>query len=295
MDNMIITLDKERLVKIRKSKKMTQADLAAKLGVSLRSYSMYENLNEETSLSSLEFSRLARALKYPAHFFWGSLPASAVLYWQQTDKYVNFSKWIAEQGFGNLKVNGLPGDPKLRDPLLKLVDAFEEVYDIKEKRKLSEKIRKRFACEDAVDELRNAVSDIPPRFYVIKIPRLRVYEDYYYDEETDKEHTWFVYDWTTRVDGLISFDTDFDPETMPLDYNYMIGQHDIFWDDEKYEDMVITEHCKQALDARPTIVFEDNENGELRAEPVSLEGEVCEAEIQEILKKSSEKNKDDGT
>jgi len=295
MDNMIITLDKERLVKIRKSKKMTQADLAAKLGVSLRSYSMYENLNEETSLSSLEFSRLARALKSPAHFFWGRLPSSAVLYWQQTRNYANFSKWIAEKFFGNLQIKGLPGDPELRDPLLKLIDAFEEVYDIEKKRKLSEKIRKRFACEDAVDELRNAVSDIPPRFYVIKIPRLRVYEDYYYDEETDKEHTWFVYDWTTRVDGLISFDTDFDPETMPLDYNYMIGQHDIFWDDEKYEDMVITEHRKQALDARPTIVFEDDENGELREEPVSLEGEVGGAKIQEVLKKPSEKNKDDGT
>ena len=292
---MIITLDKERLVKIRKSQKMTQAELAAKLEISLRSYSMYENLNEETSLSSLEFSRLARALKSPAHFFWGSLPSSAVLYWQQTDKYVNFSKWIAEQFFGNLKVNGLPGDPKLRDPLLKLIDTFEEVYDIDKKRKLSEKIRNRFACEDAVDELRNAVNDMPPRFYIVKIPRLRVHQDYYHDEETGKDHTWFVYDWTTQVDGLISFDTDFDPETVPLSYSYMTGKWDIFWDYDDFGDTVMTEHCKEALDARPTIEFEDNENGELRVEPVSLEGEVCEAEIQEILKKPSEKNKDDGT
>ena len=277
---MTIILDKERLVKIRKACKKTQADLAADLGMSLRTYSSYENLNEETELSSLELSRLAHALKYPAHFLWGSLPPTAVLYWQQTENHSLVAQFIAEQRFGNLKVDGLPGDHKLRAPLLKLVDTFEEERDKATKRKLSERIRTRFECEDAVDELRHATDDIPPRFYIVKVPTLRVSEGYYYDDDTGKDWDWTEYKWTTQVDALISFDPEFDPEMRALNYNnYQSGKTNVFYDWDEYTDEQIAKYRKDALDARPSIELEETANVELKAEPVSFDIEVGEAEL----------------
>lgn len=289
---MSITLDKARLVKIRKAKKMTQAELAAELKVSLRTYSAYESSGEETLLSSLEIARLANALRCPAHFLWGSLPHSAILYWQHTENYSLVAQFIAEQRFGNLKVDGVPSDADLREPLLKLIDVFEKEYEDGSKPKLSEKIRTRFACEDAVDQLRNTANDIPAKFYIVKVPCLRVTPDYYYNDETDTEHTWFNYIWTTQIDALISFDNSFDPETRPLNYsNYRSGATGIFFDYDEYGDEVITESVQEALNARPAIELEETENIELKAEPVSFDMEAGEAELKVSKgKKSSSGN-----
>lgn len=280
MDNTTIILDKERLVKIRKACKKTQADLATDLGMSLRTYSAYENMNAEIELSALEFSRLANALKYPAHFLWGSLPPTAVLYWQQTQNHSLVAQFIAEQRFGNLKVDGLPGDHKLRSPLLKLIDTFEEERDNTVKQKLSEQIRTRFECEDAVDELRHATDDIPPRFYIVKVPTLHVSDGYYYGDDTSKDYDWIEYKWATQVDALISFDPEFDPETRALNYNsYQSGKTDIFYDWDAYTDEEIAKYRKDALDARPSIELEETENVELKAEPASFDIEAGEAEL----------------
>ena len=62
-----VEYDKERLVALRKSNRLTQAKAAEKLGISTRLYSDYENPKMETSVTEYMLCKMAYIFNRPVH------------------------------------------------------------------------------------------------------------------------------------------------------------------------------------------------------------------------------------
>lgn len=222
---MEILLDKKRVIGHRKAKKMTQIQVAAKLGMSTRTYSDYENLATETKFSSLEMHNLAKALGISVFGIWGEIPKNgyATCYYKPTQKYSNFAKFIARGHFAHLSVNGLPSEKSHRDPLLELIDIHERETspEADADPNLSTVLRERFKCEDIIEKLADeTATDTPAKFMVMSKPYLKV-NPVDFDEERGQI---FGFSWSHRIQGLIDFD-ETDPEKEPDSYKFVSGMN----------------------------------------------------------------------
>ncbi|MDB2603571.1 helix-turn-helix domain-containing protein [Planktomarina temperata] len=252
---MEILLDKKRVIGHRKAKKMTQIQVAAKLGMSTRTYSDYENLATETKLSSLEMHKLANALGVSVYAIWGEIPEDgrATCYYKPTRRYSNFAKFIAQGQFAQLSVNGLPSEKSHRDPLLELIEVHEREIspEADADPKLSTFLRERFKCEDIIEQLADEIAtDNPAKFMVMVKPILKV-EQVDFDDDRGKL---FGFNWSLQILGKIDFD-DTDPEKVPHYYTFVRGRdsHILcpdFWTDV---DPNRAQYEQEALEARGEI------------------------------------------
>lgn len=256
--SMDIKLDRERLIKIRKSNKLTQAEVAMRLGISLRTYSDYENTSSKALLSHLEISKLAQVLQVVVSSLWDSIPLRATLFYAPTSNYSAWAKFLADGIFDDLKVWGIPNEKRLREPLLKLVEVYEAGDKATlEDKKLSSSIQRSFDCDDWVHELvaKKDITDVPPKLMIMRVPSLRVTEDLALHPDTDEAVSWNDYNW--RVDWRAKIDfTGSDPETNPISNAYILGKAHVFdyWEEEEE---VVDLYVTQALKARPDIRFQD--------------------------------------
>lgn len=261
---MEILLDKKRVIGHRKAKKMTQIQVAAKLGMSTRTYSDYENLATETKLSSLEMHKLAKALGVWVYAIWGEIPEDgrATCYYKPTRKYSNFAKFIARGHFDHLSVVGLPSEKSHRDPLLELIDIHERETspEADADPNLSTVLRERFKCEDIIEQLADeTATDNPAKFMVMLKPLLKVQQ---VDFDDDRGNL-FAFSWSHFILGQIDFD-DTDPEKAPDRYTFVHGKdsHILcpdFWNDV---DPNRAQYEQEALEARgeidmPAEMFKD--------------------------------------
>ena len=278
---MDIKIDKERITKIRKSKKLTQADMASRLNMSLRTYSDYENTSVKGSLSHLEVFRLSRTLNVVVSDLWNFIPHSVILFYFSTSDHSKWAKLLADGKFESLEVSGLPDTKRLREPLLKLVEVHEASKEDKKNEKLSSSIQRSFDCDDWVQELvaPKDETDVPTKIMAMRVPALEVnnFPSPHPDERSNEIIDDYYYNWSVKWHAKIDF-TGIDPETKPIPLEYRSGpDSNVFfsefdgWDieyasNENEEDQVKAEiektegHIKAALAARPDIRFQDEIN-----------------------------------
>jgi transcriptional regulator with XRE-family HTH domain len=265
---MDIELDRARLIKIRKSKKLTQAQVASKLGVSLRTYSDYENLSSGVLLSDREIFTLSRALNVVVSDLWAEVPRRVTVFYSQTTNHSVWAKFLADSKFIDLEVSGLPSRKALREPLMKLIEAFEAGDQKGSDKKLSSKIKRSFDCDDWVNDLieKKNPTDVPPKLLVTRVPTLIVEKDGYLNPYNSEMVESYLYFWGSQWRAKIDF-TDTDAETNPASIEYGFGDfHILFPSVEDYGDDGADERRAEeiaaALDTRPDIEFQDELDSE---------------------------------
>ena len=257
---MNIKIDRSRLIKIRKIRKLTQADMASMLGISLRTYSDYENLSSEALLSHMETHKLSRVLGVAVSDLWAFIPHSVTLFYGAVCNYSQWAKLLAAGMFEDLAISGLPNDKRLREPLLKLVGVYEarkkEGKEGGQTEKLSSSIQRSFDCEDWLQELvggenffetveaQNSASDLSPDILVMKVPKLHVcYDEYPHPDETSNEAIGqYSYFWDIKWHAKIDF-TNAAPLTNPRRLEYLSGAADaLFCNQDFVSPEDLTEH-----------------------------------------------------
>ena len=262
---MDIKLDKDRLIRLRKSRKLTQAEVVAKLGISLRRYSDYENVSTETNLSNLEISKLASALSVVVSELWGELPLySATCFYHQTVGYDAWANAVAIGMFDKLKVDGIPSQKEHRQPLLNLLKMHESHFEENQPDKAeSARLQRTFDCEDWVKQLVGYNLDesaqfTPPKLLIIRVPKLKIEKHNYHNEMTGAEYDSFGYEWEWDIRAKIDFLGN-DPEAHPVSIVYVTGDHSsLFYFDEDGPD-VSKEEMRRALESRRNHLADDGD------------------------------------
>jgi transcriptional regulator with XRE-family HTH domain len=277
MDSESILLDKQRLQSLRKRQQLTQAEVAMLIGVSLRTYSEYENVSKKTRLRPLEIFELARHLNTSISSLWGELPISATVFWRQTSNYALWAKFISTGGFEDVKVNGLPTEDILRKPLLGLIEVFEADLSSVEDKKLSSMLKRQFECEDHVKALANPTLAAPARFLICWVPNLRATPRVDENPQTGEMVEWTEYDWNGHYEAMIDF-IGFDLHQAPQQKNY----RDIWWDPTIDDEEALHKAHSDALAARHKIVTPDElEQPEITDFGPSARGVEClEADLE---------------
>ena len=274
---------------LRKLKKQTQAETATKLGISLRTYSEYENLMTETRLTDYEFFKLADSISVSPASIWDELQPSAVCFWKQTFDFALWAKYIAEGKFAELKINGLPKSKENRTPLLELTKIYEKVREGKQDKdemSLSEQLENHFKCQDIIEQLTSETYDftVGPEpevagLLVMVVPTLKVESFVYVDEDNDEVKDFYSYKWSAAIRAMIDFE-QLEPSTAPVQFNYITGDTSAL---DPLENNNYLEEQARALDARMNydVAHDDDFSFEQ------------EEELTEVTKEQEERNKSD--
>ena len=265
-------IDKENLIRMRKEQKMTQADVAGKLGMSLRKYVDYEISSEDVFLSSLDFGKLAYALNVNSFMLLGELPTFITCHWKRSGSVSKFAEQILS-GRCELKVEGLPSDKKLRAPLVEIVEIYEKCKrEIQDDTILSESLKQRFRCEDLLEQLISDKADdekMPgdAELFGMRVPGLSVTLDWFYARDDDDPEQVETLTWNMGTVLLIDFNKS--SEDQPVTYQLIDDPQwaltlDMNKDEapEAYEKMV-----NEALGARPKIPLSDDDEHIFQTEP----------------------------
>lgn len=272
-----IKLDTSRLIAAREQQNLTQAKVSKLANKSLRNLSDYENPKIDTFLSAFDLHKLAEALKVNQYQLWGEYQANPTCYYSDaSNQKAKWAEYLAEGKFYDLKVSGLPGKGH-RDPLLKLIDIYENPDPkLDPGKKLSISLRKRFECDDLVEELTSCVEDpfdegnnsswFGARLMVLQVPTVDIEHGNYEDHENGIYHDYIQFHWGTRIHALIDFE-NFDVQDKPVSFSIVkkiFGGRDIF-DIFNYKDPnegieEVAKYEKMALDHRPDFFSQDKRN-----------------------------------
>ena len=261
----------ENLVSLRKYRKMTQADMAGELKVSLRKYIDFENPSVDKYLPSLDLINFSAALKIGPHMLLDELPFEFTSHWKKVSYISQFSK-VLLKAKGDLQVSGLPLNKKLRTSLIEVVQMYERCKSEQdEDLPLSESLQQQFRCDDLLEKLIGSEAEgiealATADLYSMPVPMLKMKKSWYYPYDNDTTEDYYRFEWSFRNDLLIDFDRSANnrPLTFPLIYSDdLLDLHMAKEDDpEEYAKMV-----QQALSARPEIPQADNDEHIFQTEP----------------------------
>jgi hypothetical protein len=200
-----------------------------------------------------------------------------VLFYSPTRNFSKWAKLLADGKFEDLEVSGLPSEKRLREPLLRLIEVYEDSKKNKESEKLSSSIQRSFDCDDWVHELatQKGETDVPPQIMIMKAPILDTHMQEYPhpDEDSNELIEDYSYRWSFKWYAKIDF-TNTNPATQPISKDYRNGpDSDVFFSEfdggyfEYMNDVEIkaanaditkaANHTIDALKARPKIGFQD--------------------------------------